>query len=325
MQWKKKGEVSMSEQRTIRSFVLHHYGNLISAEAPQFDENSRRWITQIKSDYPVVLQDDRTPDRRIIRFLSIKQIGTVYFTENLSFLRKESTSRDKCIKTVQALLNMWNSRAEKIVVQASADCLVRIPEFRHFFTPMEEVVDSLLEHDIVYDDDIMKYRSKEKQKKSIRYLKLLEGLDFIRRVEGGYESGEIFLMVRRKCESEHGLEEDTFKQAILSEIIRERYSTLRDVFEISRLQPTVHVDSCIYRPSIEAECLIHLTTSSIATSYTDSYGGRLNPLTLTHILRRLRSVKAITRRENYWSGTDELLTNMLDIKNKMPELAPPIA
>lgn len=312
----------MSAQRTIKSYILHHYGNLISAENPQFDEHSGRWMAQIKSDYPVVLQDDRTPARKIVKFLSIKQIGTAYFTESLGFLRKESTSRNECEKTMQTLLNMWHNRAEKIVVQASADYFVRIPEFSHFFTPIEEIVDSLLEHEVIYDDDAMKYRPAEKQKKTIRYLKLLEGLDFVRRTQDQYESGEMFLILRREYESESGFEEDKFKKAILSEVIRKRYSALRDVFEISRLQPTIHVDSCIYRPSIEAEDLLYLTTGSIARNYTNFYG-RMNPLTLTHILRKLRSVRAIDRRGNFWSGTEELLGNMLAIKNEMPELAPP--
>lgn len=311
----------MSAQRTIRSFVLHNYGNLISAETPEFDEKTKRWVAMIKSDYPIILQDDRTPDKRIVRFIPIRGIGKIHFNENLKPL-KESTPREECVKTIQTLIEVWRDRTEKIVVQASADYFVRIPEFRHFFTPIEEVVDHLLEHHVIYDDDAMKYRPINKQMRTNQYLKLLEGLNFIRRVDNGYESGEMFLFLLKECETK-GLEEDEFRNAILSEVIRKRYSALRDVFEISRLQPTIHIDSCIYSPSLDAEELIHLSKQTIARNYKESYG-RINPLTLTHILRRLRGVGAISRSENYWSGTEKLLSNMLDIKNEMPELAPPI-
>jgi len=246
----------MSVQRTIKSFVLHHYGNLISAEEPEFNEQTKTWIAQIKSDYPIVFQDDRTPEKKIVRFIPIKQIGTIRFNENLKVLRNESTLREECVKTIQTLIDVWRDRTERIVVQASADYFVRVPEFTHFFTPMQEAVDYLLEYHVIYDDDLMKYRSVEKQRRVKQYLKLLEGLDFIRRVDNGYESGEMFLFLLKEYETENGFKEDEFRKAILSEVIRKRYSALRDVFEISRLEPTIHLDSCIYRPSLETEELI---------------------------------------------------------------------
>jgi len=313
----------MSVQRTIKSFVLHHYGNLISAEEPEFNEQTKTWIAQIKSDYPIVFQDDRTPEKKIVRFIPIKQIGTIRFNENLKVLRNESTLREECVKTIQTLIDVWRDRTERIVVQASADYFVRVPEFTHFFTPMQEAVDYLLEYHVIYDDDLMKYRSVEKQRRVKQYLKLLEGLDFIRRVDNGYESGEMFLFLLKEYETENGFKEDEFRKAILSEVIRKRYSALRDVFEISRLEPTIHLDSCIYRPSLETEELIYFSKRTIARNYRESHG-RINPVTLTHILRRLRAVGAIDRSGDYWSGTEKLLSDMLHIKNQMPELAPPI-
>jgi len=94
------------------------------------------------------------------------------------------------------------------------------------------------------------------------------------------------------------------------------------VFEISRLQPTIHTDSCIYRPSLEEEDLIYLSTRSVGREY-NKYYGRINPTSMIHILRRLRTFGAIDREGQYWSGKTELLDNMLEIKKKMPELSPP--
>lgn len=311
----------MSAQAVIRSFATHHYGNLISSEKPKFDERTKTWIAQIRSDYPILLQDDREPEKKIIRFISVNQIGKILFDENLKFQEKESTSLEDCAQAVQSLLEMWRDRAERIVVQASANHLVLIPEFRHFFIPIEEVVDSILEHDIVSDNELIKNRPAQKQVRATKYVNLLKGLKLIHRVENGYEAGELFVFLKKACE-EKNLGEDDFKRAVLSEVVKKRYTSLRDVFEISRFQPTIHINNCIYKPSLEAENLICMTERTIANNYRELYG-RINPCSLTHILRRLLVVDDINRRGKYWSGTQTLLDDMMILKNQMPELAPP--
>src|SRR3972149_7619777 len=97
----------MSAQKLIRSFASHHYGNLISTEKPQFDERTRTWIAQIRTDYPIVLQDDREPENKIIRFISVNQIGRILFDEELKFRERESTTREDCGRVIQSLLEMW--------------------------------------------------------------------------------------------------------------------------------------------------------------------------------------------------------------------------
>lgn len=312
----------MSAQRTIKSFVLHNYGNLISAEDPTFDEKTKTWVAEVKSDYPVFLQDDKT-ETKLLRFIPIKQIGTVRFNENLELLKDKSTPRQKCISTVRALLETWQDRAERIVVQASADKLVNLPEFRHYFTPIDEIISSLLEEHSISREDVMKSRSRNRQERTNHYVRLLETLNYIRTVEGGYESGEMFLLLHKDCEKNGTFYEELFRKAIISEVLKVKYTALREVFGITRFQPTIHVDSCIYRPSLEAERLINFSTSSIWELFRDYYGRRINSLTLVNILRRLRTVNAINREGNYWSGTKSLLSSMLDIKNQMPELTPP--
>jgi hypothetical protein len=305
----------------IRSFATHHYGNLISSEKPQFDERTKTWIAQIRTDYPIVLQDDREPEKKIIRFISVNQIGKILFDENLKFSEKESISIEACAKAVQSLLEMWRDRAERIVVQASADHLVCIPEFRHFFIPIEEVIDSILEHEVISDNELIKNRSAEKQNKAAKYVKLLEGLELIHRIDNGYEAGKLFVFLKENCEKKN-LGEDDFKRMVLSEVVKERYPALRDVFEISRFQPTIHINNCIYKPSLEADSLIYMTEKTIADKYRELYG-RINPCSLTHILRRLKIVDAVDRKGPYWSGTEKLLEDMMLIKSQMPELAPP--
>lgn len=319
----------MSEQKTIKSYVLHKYGHLISAGTPLYDAKTKKWSAEIKSNYPISLQDDRSPNNVLLRFIQIKNIGTVRFDNNLSLLVNESTSREECADTVKCLLDTWRERTERIVVKASANNLVQIPEFRHYFTPIDELISLLLENDFVSTKDIAQYASPEKQIKNIKYLKLLEAMKFIRKKNEGFVSTEDFWLLRKRFEQKkcakgpYEFREEEFRKAIISEVIRNNYTALLQVFKINRLEPTIHVDSCIYRPAIEAGNTICFSIDSIAERYRNYYGPISN-MTLVNILRKLKNVGAIEREKEYWCGNHKLLSDMLELKNSLPILAPPV-
>lgn len=316
-----------SAQRTIKSFVLHKYGLHISAEKPEFDRLSKKWTADIKSDYPLYLQDDRDPDNVLLHFIPIKHIGKVSFDENLTFLNEESTTREICIKNLQSLLKSYKDRTEKIVVQASADCFVQIPEFRHFFTPIDQIITSLMERDFVTLENLLRFRGPKSQAKIKQYLKLLESIKVIERTNDNKEikTSETYWLLYDYYQNQDKsiFPEEDFRKAIISKLVSTKYSVLTQVFEISRFRPTIHIDSCIYRPAIEAEELICLSNKSIIKFYTETYG-KVNEYTLLNHLRRLQSVNAIQRKDEYWCGTKELLDSMLQIKNEMPILSPPL-
>jgi hypothetical protein len=316
----------LSAQRTIKSYVVHNYGNLISAENPEFDADTKTWEAEIKSDYPIFLQDDKNPEKNLLRFIPIKRLGVIRFSESLRFIKDKSTPKEQIAETVRTLLDSWKTRTEKIVVQASANIFVRIPEFRHFFTPIDEIVGSLLENSIISNYELEKTRPSSKQLKTIKYLKLLEGLGFVRNVGIGFEIGNAFTLLQKESEivKDDGkivFDEELFRHGVISEILTKRYISFIDFFDISRLQPTIHLDSCIYTPSIEVEELVFLSKRTISENYVDSYGRPLNPLSINNILRRLKQFGAVTRDGKYWSGTENLLEDMLEIKKKMPELS----
>ncbi len=312
----------MSAQRTIKSYVLHKYGLHISAENPEFDKEARKWVANIKSDYPIYLQDDRCPEDVLLHFIPIKQIGQVSFDENLGLLSGESTPREKCLENIQCLLKTYYDRTERIVVQASADCLVQIPEFRHFFTPIDQILSAFLENESVPIDDLLRHRSAKSQAKIKQYLQLLEAMNIIHQNGEIAETCETYWLLHQKYEDEK-FQEEGFRKAIISELLRKNYTALRQVFEISRFQPSIHIDSCIYRPAIEAEEQICLSTESIMQYYRTTYG-RINDSVLVNYLRRLHVAGAIEREGKYWCGTENLLSDMMTLKNDMPELAPPL-
>ena len=317
----------MSAQRTIKSYVLHNYGLHISATDPEFDKESKKWIAEIKSDYPVYLQDDRNPESVLLHFIKIRHIGEVSFNEELSPINEESTAREKCIENIQSLLKSYYDRTERIVVQASADNFVRIPEFRHFFTPIDQILTSLMEVDCVLVEDLLRHRQPKSQSKIKQYLKLLESTKLIEICNNGksIKTSELYWILHDRLQDKEKwmFNEEEFRKAIISELLREKYSTLTQVFEINRFQPSIHIDTCIYRPALEAEIPICLSIKSISSFYLETYG-RTNQYTLLNHLRRLQSVGAIEREGNYWCGTRELLDNMIELKNKMPQLAPPL-
>ncbi len=313
----------LSAERTIKSYVLHKYGLHISAECPRYEQQSGRWIADIKSDYPIYLHDDRNPESILLHFIPIRHIGKVSFDERLTPIAEESTPRENCIKNVNSLLKCYYDRTERIVVQASANAFVQIPEFRHFFTPIDQILSSLLEEDSVNIDDLLQHRSSKSQAKIKQYLKLLESMNIITANDTSIKTSQMFwLLYDSYFDISKKFDEENFRKAIISELLRVKYTALTQVFEISRLQPSIHIDSCIYRPAIEAEDVICLSTKSISTYYTLAYG-KINEYTLVNHLRRLHSVGAIGRDGEFWCGKSELLTKMIELKNDMPQLSPP--
>lgn len=306
----------MSVVEEVRKYAVRHYGNLISVDEPKFDARTKTWLTELKSDYPRIIHDDRSPNVRMLKFLSLRRLGMIKLGENLQPI--EATSRKVCIQNLSSFLDMWQERAERIIVKVSSDHFARINEAQWVLAKVGMIISNLLQKEMILEEEIAFHHPKE-ESKIRRYLKLLEGLDLVRQVDEGYTYGNLFTELRRQTS---GVQE--FKIVVLSHVIRERYSTLKEMFGISQLESFVHVDSCYYRPALEAEKLLYWTGDSIINRYTKLYG-RKSPLRITYILGELVNVKALEREDKYYFGNDKLFSQMLDLKSEMAELAPPRA
>jgi len=306
----------MSVVEEIRKYAIRHYGNLISVGEPEFDARTKTWLTEVKSDYPRIIHDDRSPDERIVKFLSLRQLGIIKLGENLQPI--EATSREICIQNLSSFLDMWEERAERIIVRASADHFARINEAQWVLAKVGMIVSNLLQKERILEEEIASHHPNE-EAKITRYLKLLEGLDLVRQIDEGYTYGNLFTELRRRITNVQ-----EFNIAVLSHVIRERYSTLKETFGISQLETFVHVDSCYYRPALEAEELLYWTSDSIIGRYRKLYG-RKSPLRVTYVLGELVNVKALEHEDKYYFGNERLFSQMLDLKSEMAELAPPRA
>jgi len=306
----------MSVVEETRRYAVQHYGNLISVGEPEFDARTKTWFAELKSDYPRIIRDDRSPNERILKFLSLRRLGIIKLGENLQPV--EATSRATCIRNLSSFLDMWEERAERIIVRVSSDHFARINEAQWVLAKVGMIVSNLLQKEIISEEEIASHHPREEDKIR-RYLRLLEGLDLVRQIDEGYTYGNLFAELQRQASD---IQE--FKIAVLSHVIRERYSTLNEAFGISQLETFVHVDSCYYRPTLEAERLLYLTNDSIIDHYTKLYG-RKSPLRLTYILGQLVSVKALEHEDKYYFGNEKLFSQMLNLKSEMTELAPPRA
>jgi len=242
--------MSISAISAVRKYAIQHYGNLISVEEPEFDSIDKTWVAELRSDYPRIIQDDRSPNEPVLKFLSLRRLGTIRIGENLE--PSEATSRETCVNNLSYFLDMWQERAERIIVKASSDNLAKINEARWVLGKIGTIISRLKLNNVILDSELDALPIKEAGKLR-RYLQLLEGLDIVNHKDHGYSYGNMFTELSVKTKNDF----ETLNTAILSHIIKERYSALRETFGISQLETFVHVDSCYYRPALEAEHLIY--------------------------------------------------------------------
>lgn len=307
----------MSVVEEVRRYTRQHYGNLISVCEPEFNARTKMWVAELKSDYPRIIPDDRAPRKKLLKFLSLRQLGKIKLGENLQPV--EATSRDTCLQNLSSFLEMWQERAERIIVRASSDHFAQINEAQWVLAKVGMIISNLLQKNSISNREIDFHLPKEKLKLR-RYLMLLEGLDLVKKEPEGYSYGNLFTELLDKAE---GNIQD-FKTAVLSHIIRERYYALKESFGISQLETFVHVDSCYYRPALEAEKLLYWTRDSIINHYMKIYG-RKSPLRIAYILGELVDVKALEHEDKFYFGNQTLFSQMLRMKSEMGQIATPRA
>jgi len=307
--------MSIMLEQVVQRYAFSHYGNLILVDEPEFDEDENLYVSTLRSDYPLIIQDDRLPKKRTVRVLKIGNLGTISINSDNKIVKEKTSSRDDIIANLNLFFELWKERAETIVISASADNLVRISRLRHFFDPIDSVLIYLWDTHKMFDEDINTARLIGRRRKMRLYLNLLEGLEIVRRVEDGYVEGNMFLSLRDSAKNE-----EQFRDTVISHIIRERYSTLRDIFHLTILEPTIHIDNSIYLPELEAELTVYRSASSIERDYRYYYERRINPLDLKLTLKRLENAQAISRRGNHYSGNEKLLKEMITLKKSMPSL-----
>ena len=310
--------MEMSVKSLMRKYVIRHYGNLVSVDEPKFDIENKNWIAELRSDYPRIIHDDRCPNERILKFLTLRRLGTIEVGEDLETIN--ATSRDDCVNNLSGYLNLWQERAERIIVKASADNLANIDEARWVLGKFGTIISRLEWNDVILDSEIDALSPKEALKLR-KYLHLLEGLDIVEYTGDGYSYGNMFAELRHRTNNFQEI-----STAILSYIIKTRYSALKETLGITQLETFVHVDSCYYLPALEADKLIYWTRESFAHRCAKFYGYKPKVyFRLPYILEQLVKVEALHYEDNLFFGNKKIFKKMQDLKSEFPEIASPRA
>jgi hypothetical protein len=296
-----------------REYVLSHYGNLVSVDEPVFSEEERFWRVKLKTDYPRLIKNDN-PEERFVRTLLIEDLGTVCVNEEMAILKDRSTSRSECIGTLRARLKTWEERAENVIVKASALQLARTGIAQVFLNPVRTILSNFLEEETT----VVSFEELETLRESyLKWVRLLEDLQLLRKEEDGYTYGNIFTEMRRKAEND-----SEFLTQALAYVVRERYPTLKEVFHLRQFETLVHLDSCYYRPALEAEKILFLRAESLYNHYVTQY--RVRPkLELRASLLELCSSEALRKKNEYYFGNEDLFQKMLNMSKDYMNLSSP--
>lgn len=311
--------MSLLENATqhIRKYVMCHYGNLISIEEPTFDDKGKVWKAQLKANYPRLIKNDYPDEERYIRVLPLRRLGTVCFNENLRFLGDRSITRGDSLNILRSYLQMWQQRVENIVVAVSSLQLANTSSARVFLNPVNKILSNFLQKEevVISFEELEKVR---RPAKLMRWLSLLEDLKLVKKIDEGYTYGDMFPTLRKKAKSDK-----EFITLVMAHILEECYPMLREVFRIRQLETLVHLDSCYYRPALEAETILYQKEESLFSRFMTDY--RYRPrIELRHILYDLRNSGALLSKKSYYYANEELFQDMLEIKrSELPEIAFP--
>ncbi|HMK95783.1 MAG TPA: hypothetical protein VK536_10345 [Candidatus Limnocylindrales bacterium] len=300
-------------QQAIEFYASMNYGHLISITAPIYDEKEELYISNLFSDYPLVIKNEKPPETKTLHIMEIKSLGYITSDKNGRIIKDRTTSRDECIRNILSFFELWKRRAEEIVVYATSDKLVQGLRWYHFLDPIDEIVSQLWESNGIDEFEIDYGRSKQRRQKTRQYLALLEGLEIVTKQGNNYFEGNLTITAREKAKGD----KHYFRDLLVSTVLKERYSTLRDVFHLSILDPVVRVDNCVYLPEIETEEQIYRSLKSIRIDYKNYYHHLINKEALKRHLDQLVDFKIIEQKGQHYFGNKALRDVMIEKKKEL--------
>ena len=297
-------------ESAIKKYVANHYGDLIIPDKPIFDDKTKNWMAQLGSTYPRIVTDDVSGEV-LVGFLDLKGLGTIRLDDNSHII--DATSRKNCDDQLSSRLDLWKRQTERIVINASSEVFAKIEESIHVLNPLELILDQLVltvkDNEIkILDSDIDEQNNPDR---IMQYLELLLELEIVRRVQSGYIHGNVYVGLLENTNTSKNL-----KTSLLSYVIAQKYSTLRQVFGITQLEPYVHLANTYYSASLEAEKLIHISRSHLYQRYQNFYK-KISRWAFDSKLNELVDKGALQYDDDCLVGNKEYFENMLQMKYKV--------
>lgn len=301
--------------KKAREHVIRYYGNLLSIDEPVFNRRERLWSVKMKADYPRLIRND-DPEERFVRTLRIRDLGTLLFNEDLTVVKNRSTSRSECVGTLRKRLRTWDDRAESIIVKTSSFQLANTGIARVFLNPISTILANFLQEEsaIISFEELDYLR---KTQKYLKWIRLLEDMQLVFRTEEGYVYGNMFTEIRRKAK-----DNGEFLTHVFAYVIRERYTMIKEVFNLTQFEPLVHLDNCYYRPAIEAKKVLYRRAESLFNLYLAQYNHR-SKIELPIVLLELRNSQALKQKGRYYCANEELFEKMIKMSEEFNTLSSP--
>jgi len=309
---------SLSAKERVRAYAMCHYGNLFSTDDPVFDEKERIWKAHLLSNYPRLIKNDQ-PEERFIRVLPLRGLGTICLNENLQFLKDGSTTREESVSLIHAYLNMWREQVENMIVTSSSRQLANTHPARTFLHPANMILANFRQKrdSIITPEELEKLQ--RRHQKIDRWVSLLEDLKLIRKRENGYSYGDKFVQLEEKTKNHSEFEIES-----MAYILEKSYPLLKEIFHIQQFEPLIHLDSCYYRPALEAEQVLYQTSRSLFKRFIADYSYKPDT-ELRHLLLELQKSDALVHKEPYYYANEESFNKMLELKSQAPSIGLPCA
>lgn len=248
----------------VQKYVVFNYGDLIRPDKPVFDERTRNWRVGLRSTYPRIIDDEESNVRKV-RFLHLSELGFVQLNDRLEIT--QATEKEDCEEQLGLRIELWKKYAEQIVTSGCSDSFARIAEGIHVLNPLKLVLEQLAKSALNSSPIVIRESKIDEQDRHERireYLSVLQELSIVRKVEeserseGGYAIGNKLALLAEKV-----VDSKQLATLLMSHVIKEKYSTLRQVFLITQLEPFIQLANCYYWPSLEAGRLVKATRSSL--------------------------------------------------------------
>jgi len=299
----------------VQKYTIENYGDLIVPEKPVYDEDTKTWQSYLRSTYPRIIRDEKSKET-IVRFIELTDLGIIRVNDKFQIM--DATSSKNCERHLDSRIDLWKRQAEKIVVTASSDVFAKISESIHVLNPLMQVLDQIVNSNPdqirISEDDI------DEQTKPYRirqYLELLVELEIVKKVENGYDYGNTYVGLLEQVNNDS----KKLKTILLSHVIKYKYSTIRQVFRITQLEPFVHLANSYYWTSLDAEKLIHTTRNHLYQRYQDNYG-HIATWDFKSKLSDLIEQGSIHTKNDYLIGDEDQFNNMLEMKYEQVSLNP---
>ena len=251
-------------------------------------------------------------------------MGKVVINEEGSIV--QYSSRNTILEQLNKYLNIWSDRVEQVIIKASSNNLAFSPTIQHFLNPVRRIISTILLTGEISNKDLNAF---PKTDRALEWIYLLQNLEIIKQTEYGYKYGDMWSMLYDSTSSlEKKLKEryyqlDTilhtynraslFQYLIMSYLLEENYGYIKDVMNLKGISRILNVNTCYYKPCLEAQKLLQFKPKTILFNYTREYGKLKFPL-ISSAIMELITVGLLEYKKGLLYGSEPHFEQMLNLE-----------